>query len=513
MRRQCSGLSQMRTARWALWVGSIFALAAVIAAPLAGVRLAGAFNVDGQVSWFSLILGVFLTGSLVWWLLSRRGAEFPIWRGGVAGIFVAILSYPVVIVISQFLHRDWSLVLTPTVGVQQLLSALVIALVSLVSTGWAATIVMAAAGMLAAALPARAARRVASEAGTAPRARTAIDWVLWLGTAVALGGVGLLVFAFVWLSLIPLDTRQLVRHVDANTPAASYDEAMARFGAVQAAEAKLPLNPVCRSSLQTHGQKAAKAVIFFHGLTNCPAQGIELGGELFAQGYNVYMPRLPGHGMADVLTHALSDLTAEQMIDTGDQAIDLAHGLGDEVLVFGLSAGGTLATWAAQTRADTANVVPISPFLGAYAIPTWATRPATNLLLLLPNFMIWWDSTQSEPAGMDYAYPRFATHGLAQMIRLGAAVEQMAEGKAPAAAKIGLLLNAADTAVNNQLTDTLSATWQKHGAVIDTVVLPEADGLPHDVIDPHQPLVNTKVVYPIILGLLAGETEAPSTAP
>lgn len=485
---------------WAIASGLIFAAAAVIAAPLAGLQLAGAFNTDGQVSWASLLVGVFFTGLLVWWLLHRRHAEFAQLRGAVAGVFVAILSYPVVILVSQVLHRDWSLILTPASTLEHLFSALLLALVSLVSTGPAAIAVMAAAGLLAAVLPGRIAQR-----STAPaNRRNAVDWVLWTATTVSVATVLLLTSVFVWLSIIPLDTRQLLRHVDANQPAATHAEALALFAKVQATEATMPLDPRCHSSLLTHGEKVTKAVIFFHGLTNCPAQGDELSAQLYAQGYNVYTPRLPEHGEADVMTLALAQLTAEQMVATGEEAIDLAHGLGDEVQVFGLSAGGTLATWTAQTRGDVGQSIAISPFLGAYVIPPWATRAATNLLLLLPNYMVWWDSTRSEPAGMEYAYPRFATHGLAQMIRLGAVVEELAATKPPATPQPAVLFNDADTAVNNIITARLAAQWQAHGAKVETVTLPKSDGLPHDVIDPHQPLGNTKVVYPAIIGMLTG---------
>lgn len=159
---------------WAIASGLIFAAAAVIAAPLAGLQLAGAFNTDGQVSWASLLVGVFFTGLLVWWLLHRRHAEFAQLRGAVAGVFVAILSYPVVILVSQVLHRDWSLILTPASTLEHLFSALLLALVSLVSTGPAAIAVMAAAGLLAAVLPGRIAQRSAAPANR----RNAVDWVL-----------------------------------------------------------------------------------------------------------------------------------------------------------------------------------------------------------------------------------------------------------------------------------------------------------------------------------------------
>jgi hypothetical protein len=42
--------------------------------------------------------------------------------------------------------------------------------------------------------------------------------------------------------------------------------------------------------------------------------------------------------------------------------------------------------------------------------------------------------------------------------------------------------------------------------------LPDSLRLPHDVIDPDEYGGNTKVVYPVILSLLYGSTQAPGVA-
>lgn len=72
-------------------------------------------------------------------------------------------------------------------------------------------------------------------------------------------------------------------------------------------------------------------MIFFHGLTRCPAQADELADRLFAMGYNIYIPRLPGHGEADPLTLSLREVTAEQLAGLAEDSISLGRGLGDEV--------------------------------------------------------------------------------------------------------------------------------------------------------------------------------------
>ena len=56
-------------------------------------------------------------------------------------------------------------------------------------------------------------------------------------------------------------------------------------------------------------------------------------------GYNVLIPRLPRHGMADRKVENLSALKAEELRECSDTSIDLAIGLGQKVYVVGLSDG------------------------------------------------------------------------------------------------------------------------------------------------------------------------------
>ena len=64
---------------------------------------------------------------------------------------------------------------------------------------------------------------------------------------------------------------------------------------------------------------------------------------LYRKGDNVYVPRLPHHAERADEAAALARITAEELRDAADAAVDLAGGLGDSVIVVGLSAGGTMA--------------------------------------------------------------------------------------------------------------------------------------------------------------------------
>src|ERR1700736_5147009 len=138
----------------------------------------------------------------------------------------------------------------------------------------------------------------------------------------------------------------LQSHPDAT---ADYAEAVSRFQRIQKMEGP-ELNPVCRSILLTHGLRTERAVVLFHGYTNCPQQFRELGKIFYDMGYNVLIPRLPRHGMADRKVENLSPLKAEELRDCADISVDIACGLGQKVYVAGLSAGGTLSAWIAQNR-------------------------------------------------------------------------------------------------------------------------------------------------------------------
>ena len=92
------------------------------------------------------------------------------------------------------------------------------------------------------------------------------------------------------------------------------------------------------------------AVILLHGISNCPHTYVRLGAMLHARGHSVVMPRMPQNGHADRNTDALRRLTAEQLASYGDAAVDVAAGLADEVVVCGISAGGSSNTSKPRAR-------------------------------------------------------------------------------------------------------------------------------------------------------------------
>jgi alpha-beta hydrolase superfamily lysophospholipase len=286
-------------------------------------------------------------------------------------------------------------------------------------------------------------------------------------------------------------------------PAAGYDEALRRVATEQAREGP-EVSPECRSRLMTHGARAARAVVLLHGLTNCPEQFRLLGERLYERGANVYVPRLPQHGLADRMTTALARLDAPALQVATDRAVDVARGLGDSVIVVGLCIGGTMAAWAAQERADVARAVVIAPLQGLALARGPLTRPAMRLLLALPNLFVWWDAREkADLPGPRHVYPRFATRSVAEGLLLGAAVEADARRVRPAAASIAVVTVATDAAVDNGAAARLVSLWRAHGARVATHEFPARARLNHDIIDPEQVGANPALVYPVLIELIA----------
>jgi carboxylesterase len=284
-------------------------------------------------------------------------------------------------------------------------------------------------------------------------------------------------------------------------PASDYAEAVSRFQKMQENEGP-ELNPVCRSILLTHGQRTEKAVVFFHGYTNCPQQFRELGQIFYNMGYNVLIPRLPRHGMADRKVENLSPLKAEELRDCADISVDITCGLGREVYVAGLSAGGTLAAWIAQNRTEITRTVLIAPALGLTRREGTRLQEGMALLLpLLPDIRTDWFSV--DPVAPDHTYPGFSSRALGQLLRLGVATFAGALDRAPRVQDVALLTSKGDDAVSDYVTWQLIGLWRAKGLFkFTTVDFPKAMSVEHDMIDPEQKYQQTRIVYPILVSLL-----------
>jgi pimeloyl-ACP methyl ester carboxylesterase len=307
-----------------------------------------------------------------------------------------------------------------------------------------------------------------------------------------------IVLALVFIVLTPWNISNLSSQPH---PVGSYAEAVQRFESLLAQEPP-GMNPDCQPQLMTHDIKVDRTIILVHGYTNCPQQFYELGQQFYDLGYNVLIAPLPHHGLADRMTDTQAQLTAEELVDYADETVDIAQGLGEQVIMMGISAGGVTTAWAAQNRSDIDMAVIISPAFGFKQIPTPLTAAVMNIYTFLPDSFEWWDPLLQADAPPDHAYPRYSKHALVQVLRLGFAMQKDARDNPPAAKKMVVVFNANDNSVNNALTMDDVKLWLAHGANLTTYEFESTLGLPHDLIDPTQQDQKIEIVYPRLIDLI-----------
>lgn len=182
--------------------------------------------------------------------------------------------------------------------------------------------------------------------------------------------------------------------------------------------------------------------------------------------------------------------------------MDIARGLGEEVIMMGISAGGVVTAWAAQQRADVDMAVIISPAFGFKKVPTFLTAAVMNIFSVLPDTFTWWNPDLQVDTQPSYAYPRYSRHALVQILRLGFAMQQDITRNQPAAKKIVVVFNPNDNQINNALTHEIVKRWESQKATVTTYEFDASLKLGHDLIDPNQPNQKIDIVYPKLVELV-----------
>jgi alpha-beta hydrolase superfamily lysophospholipase len=261
--------------------------------------------------------------------------------------------------------------------------------------------------------------------------------------------------------------------------------------------------PQARTALLDHGAKTPLAVVLFHGITNNPAQYLELAPLIHKTGANVFVPRMPEHGDKDRMTPRIAKLTAEMLLATANEAVDIAYGLGERVALLGISMGASLAAYFAQYR-SISLAVPVAPDFALLQLPYGVSRLLARIVLALPNFFLWWDPRAALKQRPLTAYPRFSTHALMQSLRIGDDVHAAAKQRRQLAERIVTVVNRCDPAVNNEAAEEIAndwCGWNRSGvAYVVLRNLPQN----HDIIDPANPDARTDLVYPKLLEILTG---------
>ena len=320
--------------------------------------------------------------------------------------------------------------------------------------------------------------------------RTRLKRVLVILGLIVLGALVIVLL----LGLIPVSSRGMASQP---ASAATYDEVVARFEQVAAAEQGV-VNDLGHSRLLVHGDKTPRVYIMVHGTTNSPEQWQELGQALYDHGHNVLILRMPYHGMQSHRVSELKALKPQDLRAYADQAVDIGAGLGDEMVVVGISGGGAVGAWMVQNRPEVDRALLLAPFFGVHGVPGFANTLLANAFSRLPNIVL---DNPLEPQ-REWVYRGEATRGVAAFLELGHAVIRGARKDSAPAGQVIVLTTAKDDTANNSSTAHLVDLWRKDGVdVVTDEFAPELD-IPHNSVDPAADPAKKQLVYDRMLDLL-----------
>ena len=304
----------------------------------------------------------------------------------------------------------------------------------------------------------------------------------WLGIVLAVLLAAAVVMAFLPLSRSGLD-------VSAPAPLTTPEAARAAIAGQVAAEDGIKAQ--CHSRLVEPAGTAKGVIVLLHGLGTCPAQMASLAAVLADDGYIVYVPLLPEHGQIGGGGGSLNGLTAGVYRAFGDRTVDIARGFGLPVSVLGISAGGNVAAWMGQHRADVDVAVVLSPALGFGRLPGFATTGAINLFGRLPSI-----SFPTSPK-LPQTYGGFATRPVAETFIFGRSLIENAAKKPAAARRVVVVMNEHDDTMSSDLTLALAGRMRA-----EVQAMPAALRIPADAIDPLWPGARIDRSYPLLVDLV-----------
>lgn len=152
-------------------------------------------------------------------------------------------------------------------------------------------------------------------------------------------------------------------------------------------EAQLPIVAGAESrilladpTLNEKGQnkKTLVSILHIHGFSACRQETAPVAEELASRlGAHLVEARLAGHG----LTQQAMEASAEDWLQSVTDSMDLAHRLGERVLIIGTSTGAPLGCWAAKVLAARYG----APLAMMYMAPNFGINQSFAWLLTLPG--------------------------------------------------------------------------------------------------------------------------------
>ena len=160
----------------------------------------------------------------------------------------------------------------------------------------------------------------------------------------------------------------------------------------------------------------APGALVLHGFTGNPSSMRSLAESFAGADFHVEMPRLPGHGttVEDMIPTRWADWTGE--VEAAYQRLSARAG---EVVVAGLSMGGSLTLWTALEHPEVAGIVCVNP----------ATSPlGPDLMAMVDEMLAGGDETMpgigsdvADPESHEIAYDMTPLRPLKDLIEAGLA--------------------------------------------------------------------------------------------
>lgn len=202
----------------------------------------------------------------------------------------------------------------------------------------------------------------------------------------------------------------------------------------------------------SHTTGAHTGVIVIHGFTGCPASVRGVADTLALAGFDVELPRLPGHGTSvdEMLTTRWDD-----WFDVVENTfVQLAERV-DHVVVAGQSMGATLALALAQRHSEVRGVVCINPLTQLRDADTMAMidEYIEDGFHVVPGE----GSDIADPNSSDIAYPGTPLAPLQSLLRDG--VGCITSGFAHMTMPLRLFTSRQDHVVDPADSDYLAANW------------------------------------------------------
>ncbi len=186
------------------------------------------------------------------------------------------------------------------------------------------------------------------------------------------------------------------------------------------------IRPGCHPRILEHTDKTDKAIVLIHGLSDSPYFMTAIGDYFHTElGYNVYIPLLQCHGLED--PQGMETVELEEWENNACYAIGAANRKAERISIGGLSTGGALSLYLANTNLQTINWGAVYLFSAALDLAGGPLGLVGELKeILLKTFLAdLLDSKASLIGDNPYRYNRVDLDGATELARLIKRIDTM----------------------------------------------------------------------------------------